>query len=30
MHLSRGLTFNPLRSAEVLDDVLAALDEKNG
>ena len=30
MHLSRGLTFNPMRSAEVLDDVLAALDEKNG
>ena len=30
MHLSRGLTFNPLRSAEVLDDVLAALDKKNG
>ena len=29
MHLSRGLTFNPLRSAEVLDDALAALDEKN-
>lgn len=30
MHLSRGLTFNPLRSAEVLDDVLAAFDEQNG
>lgn len=30
MHLSRGLAFNPLRSAEVLDDFLAALDEKNG
>ena len=30
MHLSRGLTFNPLRSAEVLDDALAALDKKNG
>ena len=30
MHLSRGLTFNPLRSAEVLDDVLTAFDEKNG
>ena len=29
MHLSRGLTFNPMRSAEVLTDVLAALDEKN-
>lgn len=30
MHLSRGLTFNTLRSAEVLDDVLTAFDEKNG
>lgn len=30
MHLSRGLTFDPLRSAEVLDDALCALDEKNG
>jgi hypothetical protein len=30
MHLSRGLTFNPLRSAEVLDDVLVAFDDKTG
>ena len=30
MHLSCGLTFDPLRSAEVLDDALCALDEKNG
>lgn len=30
MHLSRGLTFDPLRSAEVLDDALCALDEKTG
>ena len=30
MHLSRGLTFDPLRSAEVLDDALCALDKKNG
>jgi hypothetical protein len=30
MHLSRGLTFDPIRSAEVLDAVLVALNEKNG
>ncbi|WP_323990040.1 hypothetical protein [Nguyenibacter sp. L1] len=30
MHLSRGLTFDPLRSAEVLDNALCALDEKTG
>ncbi|ETI65515.1 hypothetical protein HJG53_16200 [Sphingomonas sp. ID1715] len=30
MHLSRGLTFNPLRSAEVLDDVLVHFNETSG
>ncbi len=30
MHLSHGLTFNPLRSAEVLDDVLTAFDDTSG
>ena len=30
MHLSRGLTFDPLRSAEVLDSALSALDFKTG
>ena len=30
MHLSRGLTFDPLQSAEVLDRVLGGLDEKTG
>lgn len=30
MHLSRGLTFDPLRSAEVLDSALSALDVKTG
>jgi hypothetical protein len=29
-HLSRGLTFDPLRSAQVLDDALCALDETTG
>jgi len=30
MHLSRSLTFDPMRSAEVLDDALCALDENTG
>ncbi len=30
MHLSRGLTFDPLRSAKVLDDALCALDKNSG
>jgi hypothetical protein len=30
VHLSRGLTFNSLRSAEVLDDALGAFDNKTG
>ena len=30
MRLSRSLTFNPLRSAEVLDDALGAFNDKTG